>query len=147
MTDRLIDELAVRTLVARYADAVCRHDVPAWRATWAEDGEWELLGQTLRGREEAVAYYERVVSGLEAVVQHAHGGIIEFESVDAASGRWSITEHARMESGVPLFTVGLYEDDYVRVDGQWLFSRRVFRSLYIGPPDLSVPFRPIDPAG
>ncbi|MFP6639261.1 MAG: nuclear transport factor 2 family protein [Myxococcota bacterium] len=145
MTDRLSDELALRTLVARYADAVARNDVPTWRSTWAEDAEWELLGQTLRGRDELVAYYEQVVSSLEAVVQHAHGGILEFQAADRATGRWSITEHARMASGAPLFTIGLYEDDYVRLDDEWLFSRRVFRTLYLGPPDLSVPFKPLSP--
>ena len=80
MTEHVADELALRTLVARYADAVCRKDVPAWRATWAEDGEWQVLGTTVRGRDAVVAYYESIVSGLEAVVQHAHGGIIEFDS-------------------------------------------------------------------
>lgn len=145
MTDRLSDELAVRTLVARYSDAVCRRDPSAWKATWAEDGEWELLGRTLRGREQALAYYEEVISGLEAVVQHAHGGIIEFAAEDRGSGRWSITEHARMDSGAPLFTIGIYQDDYVRIDDEWVFGRRVFHSLYIGPPDLSAPLRNLDP--
>ena len=145
MTEHVADELALRTLVARYADAVCRKDVPAWRATWAEDGEWQVLGTTVRGRDAVVAYYESIVSGLEAVVQHAHGGIIEFEGSDRASGRWSITEHARLADGQPLFTIGLYEDDYLRADGEWLFSRRIFRNVYLGPPDLSSAFRPLSP--
>lgn len=145
MTDAVAHELAVRTLVARYADAVCRHDVSAWRSTWAEDSEWQLMGSTLTGRDAITEYYESVVAQLEAVVQFAHGGIIEFAGADSAHGRWSITEHARMANGDPLFTIGLYEDDYVRSDGEWLFARRIFRNLYIGPPDLSSSFRPIPP--
>jgi ketosteroid isomerase-like protein len=38
------DELAIRALVARYADAVCRRDPDAWAATWAEDCKWDLGG-------------------------------------------------------------------------------------------------------
>ena len=38
------DDLAIRELVYRYADAVCRRDETAWADTWAQDGLWSLPG-------------------------------------------------------------------------------------------------------
>ena len=112
---------------------------------WLRDNRRPVYGTKQDLWKRITDYYESVVAQLEAVVQFAHGGIIEFAGADSAHGRWSITEHARMANGDPLFTIGLYEDDYVRSDGEWLFARRIFRNLYIGPPDLSSSFRPIPP--
>ena len=36
--DHSADQLAIRSLVARYCDAVNRYDAVAWAATWAQDG-------------------------------------------------------------------------------------------------------------
>ena len=49
------DELAVRGLVARYCDAVCRRDREAWAATWAVDCTWDLGGgRVVHGRQAAL---------------------------------------------------------------------------------------------
>ena len=48
---RVADELEIRNLVARYSDAVLRFDSETWLATWAQEGEWELLGERSRGQE------------------------------------------------------------------------------------------------
>ena len=48
-------ELEIRGLVARYADAVSRRDEKAFAATFAIDGEWQLLGKVAEGREKAAA--------------------------------------------------------------------------------------------
>ena len=36
-----------------------------------------------------------------------------------------------------------YDDTYVRVDGEWLFSSRSLGPLYHGPPDLTGEFTPL----
>ena len=46
---RLLDELAIRNLVARYADAVSNADESAWIETWAADGCWSIAGTTSEG--------------------------------------------------------------------------------------------------
>ena len=48
------EELAIRTLVARYIDAVNRHHQEDWTATWAEDAVWNLAGLELEGRDTIV---------------------------------------------------------------------------------------------
>lgn len=132
----MVDEREVRNLVARYADAVSCRNLAAWAATWSEECEWSVLGASHYGREGVVERLEQLLGGLDFVVQIASGGIVELES-DRGSGRWTITEHGRFANGNPVFTLGLYKDEYVRENGSWCFSRRVFHAIYIGPPDMS----------
>jgi len=134
-TDHIADELEIRNLVARYADAVSRRDHERWAATWAKQGSWSLMGMTAQGREDVAALFAKLTSGFAFVVQHVPSGYVEFDG-EAASGKWQISEHGQL-GGNPLLTLGLYEDDYVREDGAWLFASRRFQPVYSGPPDLS----------
>lgn len=129
-------ELAIRELVARYSEAVSRGDAKAFAETWAEDGEWLLLGQRAVGPEAATAQWQRLVRGFDFVVQLCHGGIIEVEGA-TATGRWQISEHGRGLDGSSFFSLGFYADRYVCVEGRWRFQSRNFEAVYAGPPDLS----------
>jgi uncharacterized protein (TIGR02246 family) len=133
----LEDERAIRTLVARYCHAIAERDDEAWAATWAQDGEWLVLGATLRGREAILAHYRKLVGGVRFVVQVAHDGIVEVEG-DGAVGRWLILELLQWANGAGGQNVGRYRDRYLRgADGEWRFARREFHATYLGPPDLS----------
>jgi uncharacterized protein (TIGR02246 family) len=131
------DERAIRELVARYCHAIVARDDGAWAATWAEDGEWEVLGATIRGREAILAHYRTLVAPVRWVVQFSHDGIVEVEG-DAATGRWLILEYLQWSAGRGGQNVGIYRDRYARgADGRWRFARRAFSAVYLGPPDLS----------
>ena len=129
-------ELAIRELVARYSEAVSRGDAKAFAATWAEDGEWLLLGQRAVGPEATTAQWQRLVRGFEFVVQLCHGGIIEVEGA-TASGRWQISEYGLGRDGSSFFSLGFYSDRYVCSDAGWRFQSRHFEAAYAGPMDLS----------
>ena len=55
---------------------------------------------------------------------------------DKATGRWYITEHLQFaekdDAGNPtgMFNIGVYQDRYVRENGEWLFSERHYGVLY-----------------
>lgn len=130
------DELEIRQLVARYAEAVGTRDEKQWAETWADDGEWIVIGTPAKGREACVALWKRLMGGLPFVVQTATGGIISVDG-DRGTGRWAMQEFGRTAEGSGMLNIGIYRDEYVKVDGAWRFARRRFDPMYIGPPDLS----------
>jgi uncharacterized protein (TIGR02246 family) len=129
------DELAIRDLVARYADAVNRRDEAAWRATWAPDGCWQLRGQPVEGQDNVVALWSSLMGSLPFVVQLVHSGTVTVEN-DSAAGTWYLSEFMQTADG-PRSSIGVYRDTYARVAGEWRFLVRRYDLLYSGPPDLS----------
>ena len=139
---QVADELAIRSLVARYAEAVAARDEKTWADTWANDGEWHVLGRSPKGREEIVEVWNQLMGGLEFVVQHAASGTVDIDG-DHATGRWQVIEFGKLVGGGAMMNIGLYRDECVRENGEWRFRKRIFSPLYVGPPDLSaaaIPF-------
>jgi hypothetical protein len=134
--DRIADELAIRELVDRYADAIVRRDEDSWRATWAPDGEWHILGEHVQGHAALVEKWSTLMSGLPFIHQIASGGLIQFEG-DQASGRFYVNEYGTMPDGSGLLMLGVYFDRYVCKTGDWFFKSRRIHPLYMGPPDMS----------
>ncbi len=132
-TATLLEEQAIRQLVARYADAVGRRDAKAWGETWTDDGVWELMGQRKEGREQVVKLWSAIMSGFEMVVQIPGSALIEVDG-DRATGRWYMIEYI---AGPAMLNMGHYLDRYQKVRGEWRFAHRRFDVLYSGPPDLS----------
>ncbi|MEA2274264.1 MAG: hypothetical protein QOI98_2972, partial [Solirubrobacteraceae bacterium] len=112
-------QLAVRNLVHRYADAVCRRDDAQWASCWAPDGQWDLFSRSLQGLGDVMAFYRRAMARYDAVVQLVHNGVVNIAN-ESGLGCWYITEHAwQAQTGSLL--IGRYDDAYIRIDGSWLF--------------------------
>jgi hypothetical protein len=133
---RVADELAIRGLVAQYADGVTRNDGGTWIETWAADGSWTIGGNTSTGHTELLATWNNLMALFEKVVQLPQHARLEI-SGDRATGRWGVVELGRTTSGVASVSVGCYEDVYVRSESGWKFGERRFDFSYTGPPDLS----------
>lgn len=133
---RVSDELAIRQLVARYADAVTRNDGKLWIETWTQDGRWTLGGNTSTGHSELLATWTNLMALFEKVVQLPQHARIEITD-DRAIGTWGMIELGRTATGTPSVSFGSYEDVYRRTDSGWRFSERRFDFHYTGPPDLS----------
>ena len=142
----LADELALRELVARYADAVNRRDVEAWTATWSRDGVWHLFGRDVEGRDAVVAMWQGAMGMFDFVLQLIHSGTVDVQG-DAATGRWYLSEVAHTTKGERLLTVGVYHDRMTREADGWCFAHRRFDVLYQGPPDLSGTVTPFPALG
>ena len=139
--DKLADEMAIRDLVARYADAVNRRDADAWVALWARDCEWHILGNPMTGRDDVLALWRSLMEGFSFVIQVIYSGTIELDG-DEATGCWYLCEIWKGPDGSAGMTVGVYRDRYVREEDMWRFRRRRFDILYMGPPDLSADTQP-----
>ncbi|MFT7221239.1 MAG: hypothetical protein ACI8Z1_002861 [Candidatus Azotimanducaceae bacterium] len=126
----VVDELAIRHLVAAYADAVNRRDEALWASTWDQQGVWDLRGNEFEGADAIVEMWRGAMQGFSFVVQLVYQGTVEIDGLHA-TGRWYLAEHLRpagSDSG--LFNIGTYEDSYVKQDGEWLFARRTYHVLY-----------------
>lgn len=124
------DRAELHDLVARYADAVCRRDEPAFAATWAEHALWQLPGMPLtEGREAIVTLWKSVMARFPFVIQRMNNGTVEVTG-DTASGRWYLNEHIVAEDGSIMINVGVYQDRYIRGNSDWQFSERHFSMLY-----------------
>jgi len=132
------DELAVRALIERYADAVNRRDAADFAALWTEDGVWEVFGREIAGRDAVVGAWRAAMGGFSFVFPTVHAGVIEVEG-DTARGRWSVSEQLVDARGEPGLLLALYHDVYRREAGGWRIARRRLEPLYQGPPDLSGP--------
>jgi hypothetical protein len=136
------DDLAIREVVHRYADAVVHRDAEQWGSCFADDARWDLGRATATSRAEAVELFVRAMGNMQAFVQVVHNGAAQAtDDPDRATGRWYIGEHYRLADGTPGVLAAHYDDEYVRgADGAWRFASRVLTIHYAGPPDLGAAF-------
>jgi len=132
----LEDELALRNLMGRYADAVNRRDADAWVATWAADGVWNLLGNPVSGRDNILALWQQMMGSFEFALMLPSSCLFNVEG-DTASGHWYLHEYTRDLQGNASTVLSRYLDTYIRQGGQWLFQSRHYSFIYNGPADLS----------
>ena len=136
------DFLAIDRLVHRYVDAVIHRDGVLWATCWAEDATWDLgRNRLVHGKDAIVELWYSAMKTMHAVVQVVHSGDVRRGADDDhAGGRWYINEWFRRADGTNAMLLAHYDDEYARVDGEWLFSRRFLQTHYSGPPDLSADF-------
>ena len=134
---RVADELEIRKLVARYADAVTAVDGDAWVDTWAVDGSWTIGGGTSTGHEALLATWKHLIGFFEIVIQLPQHALLDIEG-DRGTGHWRVIEMGRAkDDGPPSITLGSYTDVYRREAAGWKFAERRFDFSYSGAPDLS----------
>jgi hypothetical protein len=136
------DFRAIERLVHRYVDAVIHRDGVQWSSCWAQDATWDLgRGRLVEGRDAISKLWYASMARMHAVYQAAHSGDAHYVgSPDRAAGRWYINEWLRRADEVNAMMLAHYDDEYVRVDGEWLFARRFLQIHYSGAPDLSAEF-------
>ncbi len=126
----LRDEMAIRDLVASYADAVNRRDRDSWRDTWAENAEWRIRDTAVLGRQAIVEFWVGAMASFEGVIQMVAQGTVSVTG-DEAFGSWTIWEIGRRADEGSL-VVGSYSDRYVRQSSGWRFAARHFTVCYRG---------------
>lgn len=123
-TGSIEDRLAIRELHDTYCDAVLRRDPDDWGALWTEDAVWSLMGTEVVGRENIVNLWNGAMSAFDAVSFLGIPASLEVNG-DKASGRYQ-THEVLVEKGVTRMAGGRYDDEFRKVDGQWLYSKRIF---------------------
>jgi len=145
------DVIAIQHLAVGYAEAISRGEIEEAVQVYAPGGV--LASPTTEdavGPEAIAEILRKTTGGLEFVFQTVHLGLVHVDG-DRARARFPITEWARRQSdGRPIQFLGLYEDDVVRLDVGWRFSRRELIPRILGRPEgltgRVVPFNGLRPS-
>ena len=138
---QLEDDIALRNLMARYVDAVHRRDGDAWIATWAEDSQWNLLGNPVDGKANILGLWQQMMGGFEFALMLPSSSLFEIDG-DSASGHWYLHEYSRDLEGNTSTIISRYQDTYIKEGGQWRYKSRQYQFIYNGPADLSGDYTP-----
>ncbi|MDX3899132.1 MAG: nuclear transport factor 2 family protein [Sphingobium sp.] len=135
------DRIAIRELIDIYSDAVMIRDAEAWGAVWAKDSYWSLPDfkdhEEFVGREAIVegwvmsmSRYSSMTDFSDPMIYAAQPGSIEIEG-DKAKARVFTSEIYRdPDTGTVHRVRGRYDDELARIDGDWKFTKRVYRLLH-----------------
>ena len=140
------DRAEIEDLLARYLFAMDYNDFDTYAQTFTDDGTLEFARGAVTGREairaaasgfkEAVAGIYRDVDGNPAVLRHilCHSAIRVEGDRAWHTGMWfeTATDGPRTADGGRLTptigTFGTYEDELVRLNGEWKFAYRNIRN-------------------
>jgi hypothetical protein len=133
--ERLIAEADIRNLAAQFSDAVNYNSPDAFSVLWAPASSWEIgepYASRASGRAEIVALLRRLRQSWAFFVQLTHSGVIEFQTANAATARWSIREVARSPDGAQSYdNLAIYEDRLERAEGTWCFVSRSYHYIWL----------------
>jgi 3-phenylpropionate/cinnamic acid dioxygenase small subunit len=123
---RVEDRLDIEQLPIRYAMAVDERDVDAWLALFVPDIQ---LGRHGQGREALRRYITPQLRWFYRSVHQIVGHRVEL--LGPESGRGHVYCRAEHEVGDRWIVMAIrYDDEYRKVSGEWLFSRRRERHWY-----------------
>jgi hypothetical protein len=151
------DRAQIEDLQARYMFALDFHDLDTYVSTFTEDGILDIIGVQAQGHDEIRKLVGGASEAEAAPESKAAPAPKEEEGPYPSTGRHNITNivlkidgdnavgraywfhygNNNPERRANLNSYGHYEDEMVKVDGQWLFSKRVIyneqRAEWIGP--------------
>ena len=123
---KLEDIEEIRKLKAAYC-AACDddHNGDAVAALFAPDGTWQRSEQAPNVGHEAIAAYMFAIRESRVMNRSAHmvtNPIIEVDG-DLATGRWRfVMMYTAADDETFVRIIGHYNEEYVRLDGQWRFK-------------------------
>lgn len=133
---RLLDEAAIRAVIARFADVATRGDYAAFRRLWSDDAEW-VIGEPFemhaKGIGDVVSLYRGLREERDYFVQFvAPPSSIEING-DDAEARCMCYEAAHGGTGEYCYyrNTGMWSDRLRRLDHGWVFTSRTYRYLWL----------------
>jgi hypothetical protein len=141
----ILDRAAIEDLIRRYADAMTRADWEQHEALFAPDIVLETAPPftiTLRGRDELIDRCKFNSTRVDFMIQMSHSWVVTLLGPDSARATSTTHELARFKEEVGPLTfadgtvssnfeyVGIYYDNFVKIDGRWLFAKRFCQPVY-----------------
>ncbi|MDH6245708.1 nuclear transport factor 2 family protein [Mycobacterium sp. OTB74] len=119
------DRLLIRELFDRYSDAVCRGALDDYLDCWTSNPVRLGAGGECHGTDELRAHWHGIWQVLSQMVFITQIGAIEVDG-DTAHTRSYCLETLQLRNGATRQLVGGYDDTLHRVDGRWLFGKRMY---------------------
>ncbi len=128
----LIDRAAILDVYSAYAWGMDTPDRDLFESVWTESAVWvcEALKLDLRGRDQIMAYFDKLPGRSPSLpdrfgsVRLAANPLIEIDG-DEARGRAEMAAFRYDgDDGVCTYSIGRYEDRFVRVGDQWRIELR-----------------------
>jgi ketosteroid isomerase-like protein len=127
----LLDERAIKDLSHRYAVALDRDDREAWAALFSDDIAFES-GTTVRGVDEVLRIPREQLARYQKTLHSVTTQQITLDGDRATGVVYCVAHHlyedfhqnGRLPFDLSHNFLIRYEDDYARIDGRWVFTRR-----------------------
>jgi hypothetical protein len=134
---RLEDIESIKQLKAQYC-SFCdqNYDPQGIASLFTDDGVWDggNLGKA-EGHAAIIKFFERAPSAFSFAIHHVMNPRIDVDG-DHATGRWYLLQPLTRKSRSgeeAMWLAGRYEDEYVRIGGEWKFARLKFIMHFLAP--------------
>ncbi len=137
------DRAEIEDLMARYLFAMDWGDLDAYAATFTEDGRLDYASGSAQGRQAIKETVQAFKDRISKIYVDADGNPAKLRHVVAqtvirveGNQAWSTALWYEMANNGPdgapsIGTYGTYEDELEKVDGQWLFKRRLINNEFL----------------
>lgn len=129
----LEDEMAIRNLAAKFADAATTADYDALRLLWKHDGVFtinEPANVTKTGVDNIVAHITMLRDERDFFVQFVHSGVINVDG-NNATARWIIHEVGQGPAEKYYNNYGVFNDTMEKINNEWVFTGRVYDYMWL----------------
>ena len=144
----LVEIEQIKRLKYRYARLLDTKDWDGLAACFVEDATASYSGGQLsfEGRDAIIGFLQKVLGSHDVLTTHFMGQPeIELKSPSSAKGIWALQDLVILPEPAPGMNVrgaSFYDDEYVKVDGEWRFRhtgyRRVWEEMSPRPADVTL---------
>ena len=134
--ERLIsleDDMAIRNLAAKFADATTIADHEEFKKLWKPDGVFTInqpANTTKTGIEDISALIMNLRDEKDFFVHFVHSGVIEIDG-NTATARWIIHEVGEGPGEKYYNNYGVFNDKMEKINEKWVFTSRVYDYMWI----------------
>jgi len=133
---RLEDIEAIKKLTATFTYLIDDRDWQSLLELFTEDCKYDAGIAQYEGREGLIKFFrDDLPAGFSFSAHMLHNTVIDVND-DRATGRWYVEIPAtRAQENRALWVLTKYENEYVKVGGEWRFKNFVSNIVYITPFD------------
>jgi ketosteroid isomerase-like protein len=121
----MCDAAAIRRTIVRYGQCIDNRDLDGWVSLYATDGIHEINGGVHTGHDELRPFMAAAFGRIDGLRHLTLGSDIVIDSEDRAHATSDWMTVRRDEDGsARIASVGRFDDQFRKEDGEWRFAHR-----------------------